>query len=91
MTRTKTFRGSTRQLLVRYGGAQRGHKLSSQSLSCWLVEVISLWPYSMVSLWLISVGLPIGHHPSRLPGMWLLGLSLMLADLCTERFQASDV
>ena len=41
LERTKAFGGSTLQLLVCYGGPLRGKKLSSGTLSHWLVKVIT--------------------------------------------------
>ena len=41
LERTASFRGTTRQLLVCFGGPQRGKGLSRGSLSRWLREVIS--------------------------------------------------
>ena len=41
LDRSKSFRGSTRQLLICYGGSSRGQGLSKAGLSRWLREVIS--------------------------------------------------
>ena len=41
LDRSKSFRGSTRQLLICYGGSSRGQGLSKVGLSRWLREVIS--------------------------------------------------
>ena len=38
---TKTFRGSTQQILVCYGGSQRGQPLTSKGLSRWLSMVLT--------------------------------------------------